>query len=110
MNAEVPVQRQLEAYNNRDLAAFCANFSEDIKVYRPPATEPAIVGQAQFAEFYQTKRFNLPGLHAEVLHRSVIENRVFDHERVSVPGEATREVMVAYQVEGELIHTIWFFG
>nr|WP_243729874.1 hypothetical protein [Shewanella decolorationis] len=40
--AEALVQAQLVAYNQRDLASFVALFSDDVCIYRPPASEPVI--------------------------------------------------------------------
>ena len=40
MNPEDPVQRQLDAYNAHDLEHFVAEYHDDVKVYRPPASEP----------------------------------------------------------------------
>lgn len=37
MSAEAVVQRQLEAYNARDLEAFVAQYADDVELYRPPA-------------------------------------------------------------------------
>ena len=62
MAATEVVQRQLDAYNRRDLDAFAATYSEDVVVFRIPALEPALTGKAQLAEFYRTKRFNEPML------------------------------------------------
>lgn len=70
------VERQFAAYNRRDLAAFVANFSATIKVYRMPSLVPAITGKEQFSEFYATERFSKPGLRAELLNRIVSGNRV----------------------------------
>jgi hypothetical protein len=64
---EVVVQRQLEAYNARDLARFLAEYSEDIEVFRLPAATPAIVGRKAFGEFYATQRFNHAGLPSRAL-------------------------------------------
>jgi hypothetical protein len=52
MSPEAVVQRQLEAYNARDLTRFLACFSEGIAVYRAPTSEPVIVGKAAFGAFY----------------------------------------------------------
>ena len=42
MNAAVDVvQRQLEAYNARDLERFAATYGEGIRIYRLPALEPS---------------------------------------------------------------------
>ena len=102
------VQEQLEAYNARDLDRFAATYSEDIRIYRMPATEPSIVGQAQLRETYR-KRFASPNLHAEIVNRIVIGSKVIDHERVVGIKEAPIEAVAVYEVAGGLIRTVWFF-
>jgi hypothetical protein len=110
MSPEAAVQHQLEAYNARDLARFLAVYSDDIRLYRAPATEPAVVGKAALAEMYATQRFNLPGLHAELLNRMVIGNKVIDHERIGGVREQPFEVAAVYEVIDGLIRNAWFFG
>ena len=110
MSPEAAVQHQLEAYNARDLARFLAVYSEDVRLYRLPATEPALVGKAALAEMYATQRFNLPDLHAELLNRMVIGNKVIDHERISGVREQPFEVAAVYEVIDGLICTAWFFS
>ena len=102
------VQRQLEAYNARDLDAFAATYAEDVRIFRMPATEPAITGQAQLREVY-AKRFSSPGLHAEIVSRIVLGNKVIDHERVVGIREVAVEALAIYEVAGGLIRTVWFF-
>ncbi len=109
MSAEASVQRQLEAYNARDLERFLAEFTDDVRVYRPPSAEPALSGKKAFGEFYAAQRFNLPGLHAEVLGRIVIGNKVIDHERIAGVRDAPFEMAVVYQVAGGRIAALWTF-
>jgi hypothetical protein len=103
------VQRQVDAYNRRDLPAFLATYSEGIRLYRMPSSEPALAGKAAFAEFYRTQRFNLPALRAEILQRIVIGNKVIDHERISGLAEQPIEAVAAYEVVDGLIDRVWFF-
>ena len=118
MSAEVlarsPVeaaQGQLEAYNRRDLEAFLSFYADDVKVYRLPATEPAMVGKAQMAEMYGTQRFNLPSLHADVVNRMVLGNKVIDHERVSGVRPEPFEAVAIYEIGADgLIQTVWFLS
>jgi hypothetical protein len=110
MKPETAVQHQLEAYNARDLARFLAVYAEDIRIYRPPATEPAVAGKAALGEMYATQRFNRPGLHAELLNRMVISNKVIDHERIGGVREQPFEVAAVYEVIDGLIRNAWFFG
>ena len=109
MTPQALVQAQLDAYNAHDLQAFIACYSDDIKIYRPPATEPALAGKAAFADFYATQRFNRPALQAQVLNRMVLGNKVIDHERISGLGDAPLEAAAVYEITGGLISTVWFF-
>ncbi|MEM6186064.1 nuclear transport factor 2 family protein [Shewanella vaxholmensis] len=107
---EALVQAQLEAYNQRDLATFVAQFSDDVCIYRPPATAPVIQGKAAFSDYYQNERFNLPNLHAEIVSRMVVGNKVVDHERISGIRDEPFEVMVVFEVSDGLIQTMWSFA
>lgn len=110
MTPQALVQLQLDAYNARDLERFVACYSEQIKVFRPPAVEPALAGKAAFAEFYATQRFNRPGLHAQLVHRMVLGRRVIDHERITGVGDALMEMAVVYEVDHGLIESVWAFA
>ena len=109
-SVEPPVQRQLEAYNARDLDAFVAQYAENVRVFRPPGLEPAIVGRRAMAEYYAKHRFSLPALHAEVLNRMVLGNKVVDHERITGLGPQVVEAIAVYEVVGGVIRTVWFFS
>ena len=104
------VQQQLDDYNRHDLAAFAANYAEGITVYRLPSLEPAIVGKEAFARLYETTRFNLPGLRAELVNRIAFGNKVIDHERVFGVRPEPFEVAAAYEVRDGLIVTAWFLA
>ena len=80
------VQRQVEAYNRRDPEAFVACYSNDVRVFRMPAAEPAVSGRTELRDFYLKERFNRPALHAEVRQRIAIGNKVIDHEHVTGLG------------------------
>lgn len=110
LDAEAVVQRQLAAYNARHLVRFLAEFSDDVHLYRPPAAEPAIVGKPAFGDFYATQRFNRADLHADVLNRIVLGNKVIDHERISGVGEQPLEVVIVYEVVGGHIRNVWVFS
>lgn len=111
LNPELAVQRQLDAYNARDLARFVAEYTDDVLLFRPPQAEPILAGKAAMAEHYATQRFNLPGLQAALVNRMVVGNKVIDHERISGIGEAAVEAAVVFEVNPHgLICKVWFFG
>ena len=110
MTPETIVQHQLDAYNRRDLDAFLAVYSDTVQVYRLPALEPALFGKAQLAEFYGSKRFTLPDLHAELLSRIVMGNKVIDHERIRGLGPQPVEAMAIYSIVAGKIERAWFLS
>jgi len=110
MGALEIVQAQVAAYNARDLERFVALYSADIRVFRPPAVEPALVGKKAFAAFYAEQRFNKPGLYAEILSRMVLGNTVIDHERILGIAEQPLEIAVVYEIRDGLISTVWAFA
>ena len=108
MSASDVVQRQVEAYNARDLERFVALYADAVRIFRMPSVEPAISGKAQLGEVYRA-RFSAASLHAEILNRIVLGNKVIDHERVRGIQEHPVEAVAVYEVAGDLIQTVWFF-
>ena len=104
------VQRQLEAYNDRDLQRFVREYTDDVQVYQPPSAEPVLAGKAAFAAHYAAHRFQLPGLHAAVLSRMVFGNKVIDHELIRGIGDAPVEAAAVYEVTPQGISKVWFFS
>jgi hypothetical protein len=106
---EDPVQRQLEAYNAHDLERFLAEYADDVRVFRPPATEPVLSGKAAFGEHYAKNRFNLPNLHARLVNRIVSGNIVVDHEEITGLPQPNLAAVAVYEVIDDRIRTVWFF-
>jgi hypothetical protein len=111
LNPDLPVQRQLDAYNARDLDRFVAQYSDDVQMFRPPESLPFIEGKAAMAEHYANNRFNLPGLHAVLVKRMVLGNKVIDHEHITGIGDGSMDAAVVFQVNPKgLICKVWFFA
>jgi hypothetical protein len=102
------VQRQLDAYNARDLEAFCDTYAETIEIIRLPEAVPALRGRAALRAFYAEHRFNRPALRASIRNRMVLGNKVVDHESVEGLDHAPREVVAIYEVVDTLIARVWF--
>ena len=92
MTAVDVVQEQLEAYNARDLDRFVATYSDTIRIFRLPDTEPAVAGKTQLADTYRN-RFSSPNLHATIVNRMVLGNKVIDHESVVGIRDTTVEAV-----------------
>ncbi len=109
--AEV-VQRQLDAYNARDIDALMATYADDVEHFEFPAT-PVASGAAQVRERLHV-RLQEPSLHAQLLGRTAMGNLVIDHELVTrdfPEGRGTVELIAMYEVQGEKIVCAWFkFG
>ena len=88
---------------------FTAEYSDDIRVFRPPAKEPVLEGKKAFSEHYAKNRFSLPSLHAEIVNRMVVGSRVVDHERISGLQQGIVEAIAVYEVQDGLIRTVWFY-
>ena len=96
---EIVVQRQLDAYNARDIDALLATYAPDARQYEHPATLLA-TGAAEMGA-RMAVRFEEPNLHARLLQRVVMGNIVIDHEEVTrtFPEGSGRVDMVAiYEV------------
>lgn len=101
-------QRQLDAYNARDLQRFVSEYTDDVVVYRLPDSAPALVGREALAAHYRDNRFNLPDLHARLVNRMVFGNKVIDQEIVyGVPG-APMDGAAIYEVTERGISRVWF--
>jgi hypothetical protein len=101
-------QRQLDAYNARDIERFIAEYTDDVVVFRLPGMEPIMRGKVNLAENYAKNRFSLPELHAKLVNRMVFGNKVIDQEYVTgVPGEPL-EVAAIYEVTPLGICKVWF--
>lgn len=109
MSPAMLAERQLAAYNARDLDAFAACFAEDVEVYDFPGVLSLSGRDAFRARFIE--RFKSEGLEAIAVHRAVIGNRVIDHERVWLEGRensAPIDLVVIYTVRGGLIARVDF--
>ena len=106
-SAESVVQRQLDAYNRRDLAAFLACYADDAKLYRPPHT-PWLAGRDAIAARYGPMFEESPKLHATIVKRIAFDRFVIDHEHVEGQPRGPFEAAAIYEVVLERIANAWF--
>ncbi|MCA8923133.1 MAG: nuclear transport factor 2 family protein [Planctomycetes bacterium] len=101
-------QRQLDAYNARDLEAFVACYHPQVEVRDFPADTLRFQGHAELRARYGPL-FERPALHAHLVSRTSQGSVVIDEERVEGlrDGEDVSAVAI-YEVEGELIRRVWF--
>lgn len=106
---EYPVQKQLEAYNARDIDAFMEWWSDDCQCFLFP-NELIAQGTAEIRARY-VGRFEEPNLHAEILARMIVGNLVIDHEHIirtfpDGPGEI--DTIAMYEIDDGKIVKAWF--
>lgn len=103
-------QAQLDAYNAKDLDAFCACYADDVRVWRMPDPMPRTSGISSFRESYASGPFANPAIRAEVRERLVMGSKVVDYEWVHGRSAEAQPVMVVYHCRDGLIHEVYFFS
>jgi hypothetical protein len=102
------VQRQLDAYNARDIEALLAIYAADAELYEHPSKLLA-TGSASLRERFAA-RFREPNLHAKLLNRIATAHTVIDHELVTrtfPEGPGTQELTMIYEVNAGRIARAW---
>ena len=102
------VQRQLDAYNAKDVDALVSIYADDAALYEHPDKLLA-KGTAALRERFAA-RFQEPNLHAALLHRLVAGDFVIDHERVTrtfPEGPGTIELVMIFEVKNGRITRAW---
>jgi hypothetical protein len=104
------VQRQLEAYNKRDLDAFCACFHPEVAVTPLDPSRPKRNGMKEFREAYRALFEGSPNLRCEIVSRIVLEDSVLDEEHVhgSRGSDAVIHAVAIYAFRDDLIDRVWF--
>jgi hypothetical protein len=102
------IQRQLDAYNARDIEALLATYGEEAQVFEHPSTLLAS-GSAALRQRFEM-RFKEPNLHARLVSRTVMGDVVVDYEEVArtwPEGPGTLRLMMIYEVKGGRINRAW---
>lgn len=105
------VQRQLDAYNARDVDALLATYAEDAQMFEHPSKLLAS-GSAALRERF-VARFQEPNLRATLLSRTVMGHIVVDHEivtRTFPEGPGKMHLMMIYEVQAGRIAKAWIIA
>jgi putative hydrolase of HD superfamily len=103
------VQRQLDAYNAKDIDAFMAVWSGDARYFAFPST--LLASGAAAIRARHVERFREPGLFGKLIKRMVAGNVVVDQESVTrtfPDGPGRIDVIAIYEVEHGKIAAAWF--
>jgi hypothetical protein len=100
------VQKQLDAYNARDIDAFMATYTKDIKLINFPDKE-SLKGQQKMRESYASYFDATPDLNCKIKNRIIIGNKVIDEEYITANGQNFSAVAI-YEVENGKIAKVTF--
>ncbi|MBL8516953.1 MAG: nuclear transport factor 2 family protein [Betaproteobacteria bacterium] len=109
MSPEAVIQRQLDAYNAKDLDALLATYAPDAEQHALHGALLAAGRDALRRRF--AERFREPDLHARLLSRTLIGDVVADHEVITrnfPDGPGTLEMLCLYEVRDGLIRKATF--
>lgn len=99
-------QRQLNAYNLRNIDAFLEPYAEDVEIYIYP-DQLQSKGKAAMRTSYSKMFENTPNLHCELVSRIAQGNIVIDKERVQF-GDRVLEAIAIYHIENNKIKKVYF--
>jgi len=103
---ETLAQRQLNAYNVRNIDAFLEPYAEDVEIYAYP-NQLLMKGKEQMRIRYSKMFDDTPNLHCELVGRIVQGNTVIDKERVQRADEII-EATAMYHIENNKIKKVYF--
>ena len=103
---EAIVQRNLDAYNARDIDAFMNDYADDVKLYAYPNSLQT-EGKENMRKNYEEWFKRVPDLRAYVKKRIVFKNKVIDEEQVTANGKILNAVAI-YEVENGKIVRVTF--
>lgn len=108
--AETPValvQRQLNAYNARNIEAFLEPYADDVEIFDFP-DKPALKGKEAMRKQYGEMFAKYPDLHCELKGRIVQGDVVVDKESISGVGANKFEATAIYQIRQGKIAKVYF--
>jgi imidazolonepropionase-like amidohydrolase len=100
------VQRQLNAYNARNIEAFLEPYADDVELYQFP---DKLLSKGKEAMRKDYAFFNeVPDLHCEIKERIIQGNIIIDKESVLGFGSKPAEATAIYHIEGNKIKKVYF--
>tara|TARA_R110002072_G_C7932800_1_gene531827 strand:+ start:291 stop:2030 length:1740 start_codon:yes stop_codon:yes gene_type:complete len=99
-------QRQLNAYNFRNIDAFLEPYADDVEIYSYP-NKLLYKGKEMMRKQYSEMFEKTPNLHCELKERIVQSNIVIDKERVQF-GKEIIEAVAIYHIERNKIKKVYF--
>lgn len=109
MKPEDIVQKQVLAYNSRDIDAFTKCHHPNVKLYSLGNNDPFVVGRTQLTSRYQDIFEKSPNLNTEIVQRMILGDTVIDKEVITGRSGVEKQNFVAiYQILDGLIFRAYF--
>jgi imidazolonepropionase-like amidohydrolase len=105
-SAEMLIQRQVNAYNARDIEAFLATYSDDVELYNFPDSL-TMKGKDAMRKVYEPFFTSTRNLHVEIVNRIIHGNTIIDHESVRY-NERRIKAIAIYEVRAGRIFRVTF--
>ena len=105
---ETLAQRQLNAYNARNIEAFLEPYADDVEIYTFP-DKLMLKGKDLMRTSYASMFKSTPNLHCKLENRIVQGNIVIDEERVQF-GDRILEATAIYHIENGKIQKVYFIN
>jgi imidazolonepropionase-like amidohydrolase len=102
------VQKQLNAYNARNLEAFLEPYDEDVDLYEFPS-KLISKGKMEMRKGYEFLN-TVPELHCEIKERIIQGNIIIDKESVTGFGNKAIEATAIYEIENYKIRRVYFIS
>lgn len=109
MSAEEIVQKQVEAYNSRDIDQFASCHHPAVELYKFGESTPFLQGLAALKSRYKDIFDQSPNLHSDVTQRIALNDIVIDKEIITGRVGVDRSNYIAiYQIKDGLIAKVNF--
>jgi imidazolonepropionase-like amidohydrolase len=99
---EMLIQRQVNAYNARNIDAFLATYSDNIELYNFP---DSLIGKdkQKMRAIYANMFKNVTSLHCEIVERIKLGNTIIDHERVKFNDKIINAIAIYEVKDGKIV-------
>jgi hypothetical protein len=99
---EMLIQRQVNAYNARNIDAFLDTYADNIELYNFP---DSLIdkGKEKMRGIYANMFKNVKSLHCEIVDRIKLGNTIIDHERVKFNDKIINAIAIYEVKDGKII-------
>jgi hypothetical protein len=108
MTIEQVVEKQMQAFDNRDIESMMTVFNNDIKIINFSDNKILIDGFGECEKMYSDLFKHSPKLYAEIINTIVFENKAIVHEFIFGRNGSDKkmEQVIIFEIENEKISKI----